>query len=326
MADLKLLLQNDPTLEAADRALIEAESKKERRQYLGMSQVGDSCKRKTWYSFRWVLRELFDAATIKRFHDGHSSETVQSDRLRMVPGITLETLHPITREQFRYVDHDGHFSGHCDGKITGILQAPKKLHIWEAKSTSEKKLAEFRKIKADLGEKATLKKWNPVYYGQAQLYMHYEGTDRHYLTVSSPGVRDWDSCRTEYDHAAALKLKADAARIIKSDEPLDKISEDKSWFECRYCPYSGICHNDEMPDRSCRVCAHSTPIENGGWHCDRHGKTLTPQEQEAGCVVHKFLPSLVPGVIKSASDNPPGITYTMKDGSEWYDGEGSNAK
>ena len=321
--NLKNILAADPTLDAADRALEAREGVKERRQYLGMSQAGDSCQRKLWYLFRWCVQEVFDAATHKRFLDGHASEAVQAERLRMVAGVTLDTLHPVTGQQFRYSDHEGHFSGHCDGKITGILQAPKTLHIWEAKSTADKKLSEFRKIKADLGEKATLKKWNPTYYAQAQLYMHYEGTDRHYLTVSSPGVRDWDSCRTEYDAAFAIGLKAKAKRIITSQEPLDKVSNDASWFECRYCPARGICHEGEMPDRTCRTCAHSTPVEAGAWHCSRWGKQLTAEEQQNGCPSHAFLPSLVPGEVIDST--PTTVTYRMPDGSEWMDGEVVNA-
>lgn len=319
MADLGRLLQGDPTLEAADKALVEAESRKERRQYLGMSQIGESCQRKLWYSFRWAFREIFDAVTIKRFHDGHLSEDVQAKRLRMAPGVKLQTRDTKNGNQIRYVDHDGHFSGHCDGIITGIKQAPTKKHIWEAKAVSEKKLAEFRKIKAEVGEKATLKKWNPVYWAQAQEYMGYEGTDRHYLTVSSPGVRDWDSCRTEYDHAAFLQLKTKALRIIKSEEPLDRVSNDPSWFECRYCSYKGICHEGDMPARSCRTCLHSAPVENGQWSCERWAKRLTATEQEAGCPAHKMLPGLVPGVPVDVQEH--GITYKMNDGTSWYDGE-----
>lgn len=321
MANLKAILDIDPTLVAADRALEVQEGAKERRQYLGMSQLGEGCSRKLWYSFRWAVRDIFDATTHKRFLDGHASEAVQADRLRMVGGVTLETVHPVTGQQFRYVDHDGHFSGHCDGKITGILQAPIKKHIWEAKAVGEKKLAEFRKIKAELGEKSTLKKWNPTYYAQAQLYMHYEGTDRHYLTVSSPGVRDWDSCRTEYDHALAVGLKAKAKRIIASQEPLERVSESPDWFECKYCPARGLCHEKEMPDRTCRTCLHSTPMPDGRWHCERWAiPDLTPETQQNGCAAHKYLPPLVPGEVMDAGDTF--VRYHMPDGSEWTDSEG----
>lgn len=324
MADLRNIMQTDPTLEAADRAL-EAKSAADRwrSQKLGMGEVGGSCQRRMWYNFRWAFKEIFTAESLKRFEDGHRSEEVQAERLRIVEGINLETIDPHTGKQFSYIDIDGHARGKCDGKITGLLQAPVKKHIWEHKAVAEKKVSELVKIVGEIGEKAALKKWNPTYYGQAQLYMHYEGTDRHYCTVSTPGARATIGIRTEYDHAFALMLKARMARIVKSEEPLDKISQKPDWFECKGCPALGICHNGEMPDRTCRTCLHSTPIANGEWQCDRWGKRLTTEEQSAGCQAHKFLPPLVPGEVISADNT--GVTYKMPDGSTWYDGEGDRA-
>lgn len=323
MANLRNMLEGDPTLHAADRALeAEAAANPYRSQRLGMGQANEECDRFLWYLFRWAFKQGFDATALKRFADGHHSEDVMADRLRKVSGITLLTVDPETNDQFTYLDFDGHAKGKCDGKIWGLLQAPVKKHIWEAKATSEKKLAEFRKIKATLGEKETLKKWNPVYYGQAQLYMHYEGTDRHYLTVSSPGVRDWDSCRTEYDITFVMKLRARMQRVIFSEEPLTKVSNDPTWFKCKMCPAKGICHEGDMPDRTCRTCLHSTPIANGQWHCERHGKTLTAEEQNNGCPAHKFLPPMVPGEVTKATDTA--VHYRMADGSEWIDSEEGN--
>lgn len=324
MANLKNVMETDPTLDAADRALeAEAAASPYRTRTIAMGQVGGSCQRRAWYNFRWAFRERFNAITLKRFADGHTSEDVIIARLKKVEGIELVDKDPVTGKQFTYIDCDGHAKGKCDGKITGILQAPKKLHVFEAKAVAEKKLAEFRKIKAEVGEKQTLKKWNEEYYGQAQLYMHYEETDRHYCVVASPGVRDWDSCRTEYDPAYALKLKARMVRILRSEYPLDKVSEKPDWFECRMCPMRGICHEGEMPDRNCRTCLHSTPIENGQWQCERWGKTLTPEEQAIGCPAHKLLPPLVPGDIIMATDTA--VHYRMGDGSEWIDGEDKHA-
>lgn len=323
MASLTDVLVGDPTLHAADRAL-EAQSAANpyRSQRLGMGQAAHECDRFLWYVFRWAFKEGFDAPTLKRFADGHLSEDIMAERLRLVPGIVLVTVDPETGDQFTYLDCDGHAKGKCDGKITGILQAPVKKHIWEAKATSEKKLTEFRKIKAQIGEKAALKKWNPVYYGQAQLYMHYEGTDRHYMTISSPGVRDWDSCRTEYDPTYVTKLRARMARIIKSDEPGSRISDKPDWFQCKMCPARGICHEGAQPDRTCRTCLHATAIENGLWHCQRYGKTLTAQEQNDGCPSHLYLPPLVPGDVTEVGDTS--VTYKMKDGSIWTDSEANN--
>jgi len=314
------MLYQDPTLLAADKALeAKALSEPRRASRLGMGAIGESCARKTWYRFRLASREAFGAKTLKLFADGHAAEAVQAERLRLVDGIHLDTADPKTGNQFEYTDWNGHFVGKCDGKITGLLQAPIKLHVWEHKSVGEKKIAEFRKIRAEVGEKKTLRKWNYQYWIQAILYMYYEGTDRHYLTVSTPGVRETESCRTEADTAEAIRQTVKAKRIIDANEPPERISKDASWYECRWCTFSGICHQKEIPDRTCRTCLHSTVMPEGAWHCARWGKTLTSAEQIDGCPAHKFLPKMVAGEVINADDK--GVTYKLEDGSAWYDGE-----
>src|SRR5436305_400208 len=82
----------DPTLVAIDRALEERAAGKPRRYYLGATAIGDACERKLWYSIRPdVPKKPFDAASLKRFADGHHGEAVMAERLRMVPGVELWT-------------------------------------------------------------------------------------------------------------------------------------------------------------------------------------------------------------------------------------------
>lgn len=307
----------DPTLAAADAALEARAMEEKPRGYLGMSSIGDSCSRKLWYQFRHAGREKFDALTLKRFEDGHRTEALVIDRLKMVEGVELVDL--IDGEQIAFSDIDGHFSGHLDGTVLGLLQAPKTKHVLEVKCVGDKKFAEFRKAVDDLGEKAALRKWNPTYYAQAQCYMHYTGLTRHYLVVATAGGRDWASARTEYNAADALQLVTKAKRIIEAQEPPERVSNDKSWYECKWCPFYGICHEQDMPARSCRTCLHSTAMPEGVWHCERYGKTLTLDEQIEGCPAHKFLPSVVPGEVGEVTEK--GITYKMQDGGLWYDGE-----
>ena len=320
MTNLANILEQDLTLAAADRAL-EAKSLLEKpRGYLGMSSIGDSCERKLWYSFRWCGREEFDAVTLKRFADGHRTEDLVIDRLKMVEGLDIVATLP-DGGQIRIVDHDGHFSGHLDGTIVGILQAPKTPHVLEVKCVSEKKMTELKKAVSDLGEKMALKKWNPVYYGQGQAYMHYMNYTRHYMVVATPGGRDWISVRTDYDPAYALQIVNKAKRIIDAQEPLEKISQTPTWYECKWCHFSGICHEQEMPDRSCRNCVHSTPIENAQWHCARFGEILSLEKQLEACPCHVFIPKLIPAEIQSADEEKNTITYKFSDGTIWTDGE-----
>lgn len=315
--------KKDPTLAAIDAALVAAQQSRY-RPYLGMSEIGHDCERKLFYSFRWAARPSFDAATLKRFADGHAGEDVQADRLKMVDGITLHTEDPQTGGQFGFTDIKGHFKGHMDGAIHGLLQAPATWHVWEHKQVGEKSITKLEKIKRELGEKDALKVWNPTYYAQAVLYMDYSGMDRHYLTAANPGGRDTVSCRTNADKEHADRLKAKASRVINAEDVPQKLSEKPDYFQCRWCDFSDICHNGAWADKSCRTCIHSTPTDNGKWHCGKFDRTLGTAEQTQPCNHHLTLPGLVPGEQIDAGDN--WISYKMPDGSEWIDqAEGGDA-
>lgn len=232
----------DPTLEAVDRALVEASRREEKRTYLGMSIIGHPCGRKLWYDLHTSAREDFDAATLKRFADGNHGETIMINRLRMVPGITLLDIDPDTGRQWRFEDFGGMFAGHMDGAILGLLQAPRAWHVYEHKQVNEKKQTDLVRLKEIKGEKHALQAWDPVYYSQAVLYMHYSGMDRHYLTCSTPGGRHTVSVRTDADPEHAEAMRDKAKRIIEARAALAKLSGDPSWWQCKFCSHRVMCH------------------------------------------------------------------------------------
>lgn len=309
----------DPTLEASDRALEAKENRKSHRPYLGMSGVGRECERQIWKDFHWVSAKDFDASTLKKFADGHLVEDVQAGRLRMVDGVTLWTVDEQTGDQIRASDCAGHALGHADGVIVGLLQAPETPHVWEHKSVNEAKFKKLDKLKEELGEKNAFKEWDATYYAQGQLYMHYLGLKRHYLTVTTPGGREATSCRTDYHAEDALRLVAKLRRITFATNPPPRISESETFYLCRWCSHSDNCHSGARAERNCRTCLHSTPNESGGWSCTRWAKALSTDEQEDGCPVHLYIPDLVPGEVKDTGDD--WVSYTLKDGVEWVDGE-----
>jgi len=252
----------DPSLLAADRVLA-ASQEKRFRQYLGMSQIGDECSRKLWYSFRQAQRPNFDAQTLKRFADGHASELVAVARLGEIEGIELHALDS-DGEQFGFKDFGGHFSGHMDGVVLGLLQAPKTWHVLEIKASASWK--DLDKFKAKVGDKNALREWNPTYYAQSVLYMDYAGLDRHYLVCVSPGARDWTSVRTDADPAWAAVLKAKAERIIFTDTAPDRIG-DANCYACKKfggCDFYNICHEGDMAERNCRTCLNAEVLRECG--------------------------------------------------------------
>ena len=307
----------DPTLAAIDEALEARQHRERRRGYLGMSAIGSPCARQLWYSFRWACLVFFKAATLKKFHDGHTDEDTQADRLRMVPGLTLITEDPETGRQMGYSDFGGHFRGHQDGHIEGLLQAPKTPHVWEHKASEKQK--DLQKHIDKLGEKNALKAWNETYYAQHVLYMDYGGYSRGYLTCSTPGGRQQIAIRTEANPAHAEQLKRKAEKIIFSDNPPDKIRDDETYYICRWCDYSKICHNGAAADRNCRTCTWSTVGRQGGWMCARHNEKLDQEQQEAGCHDHRWNPAFVPGDLVDFDKQKNTLTYEIE-GQRWTDG------
>lgn len=229
----------DPTIEAMYRA-IEAGQDRSKRDYLGASTVGHPCARQVYYTYHFGSPDK-EWRGLLAIEDGHRSEDLAAQRLRMVRGIELHT-HDQNGEQYGFSDFDGKFKGHYDGLIKGLWQAHSIPHVWECKATNEKGYKAFEKAKKEYGEKNALENWNKSYYVQAQLYMHYSGYDRHYLTVSYAGGREYSSCRTEYDAATAEQYRDRAYKIINATQPPPRIREEKDFWMCRLCQYKERCH------------------------------------------------------------------------------------
>lgn len=285
----------DPTLAAVDRALEERARAEKPRPYLGASAIGHPCERKLWYSFRWALFVEFSAKVLKMFADGHQGEDVQADRLRMVKGIRLWT-HQEDGTQYGFRSHWGHFRGHYDGVLEGLLQAPKTSHVWEHKQSSENVQVRLERAIEQHGEENALAVWNPTYYGQAQIYMDATGLDRHYLTCASPGGRHTISVRTKRDPKVVEQLKRKAERIITSEREPVRLHTDPARTECKWCDYAGICHGTDLPEVNCRTCMFSTPVTEGDagtWVCERKNIELSYEAQLAGCEQHLYIPTLL---------------------------------
>ena len=100
---------DDPTLLAVDAALVAKPTWRSRT--IGMSSIGKECSRAIWYQYRWVANPPRTATLIKAAANGHVDEPLMADRLRLVEGIDLKTVDPVTGRQFLYTALDGHLNG-----------------------------------------------------------------------------------------------------------------------------------------------------------------------------------------------------------------------
>lgn len=239
------LAPKDPTLEAVKLAMQAKQSLEPRRGYLGASLIGEQCARKIWYAINQdtLSHKLkpYSFETLAAFDDGHRTEQLVIDRLRMVEGIELFDKDE-GGKQFGFSHLGGKLRGHVDGIIKGLKQAPSAVHVLEVKCSADKKFNEFCSIRAAHGEKKTLKKWNEQYFVQAQLYMHFMQIDRHYLVCALAGGRDMQSCRTEYEPEVALKYIDRAEKILDSRTEPPRISDKPDFWQCRFCNYAEHCH------------------------------------------------------------------------------------
>ena len=316
---MELGIYRDPTLDALDTAMEQGQHRTS-RGYLGASSLGADCARKLWYGFRWALTPRFAALTLRRFADGFHNEDIMAARLRAVPDVELHTVDPATGEQFGFTDASGHVRGHIDGAIRGLLQAPKTWHCWEHKCVNDAKFRKLIKLVETHGEKAALELWDTIYYAQAQLYMHWTGMERHYLTVTTPGGREITSCRTEYRASVGNGLLARAADIVAAATPLPRLSEDPAWWQCKFCDFAAICHRPRVALAHCRTCLHATPVADGAWHCAKHDTLLPDELQRRGCADHLYIPDLVPfGKPVDATDDS--VIYETADGKQFANGK-----
>ena len=302
-----------PTVEAIDRAVADAEPRGFDQVVRG-SSIGHACERHLFYRFRWAHEpEQFDGRKLRLFHTGHAEELRMIAWLRMA-GVTVEELDPQTGEQWEVVDLDGHFKGHLDGKLLGVIEAPKTMHLLECKTHNARSFAQLVKV----GVLAA----KPEHVAQMQVYMHLSGLTRAFYLAKNKDDDTLYSERIDYDAAHAMALMAKAERVRDASEPPARISDDPGYYLCKSfgCPSYSICHAGGFALRNCRTCLHASPVANGGWHCARHDRDLTPGEQESGCPQHLYLPGLVPGEQIDANPETETVTYRLRNGQEWVDG------
>jgi hypothetical protein len=167
----------------------------------------------------------------------------------------------------------------------GLLERPEKWHLWEAKTSNAKSFAALKK--------KGVQEAKPEHYAQMQVGMALSGMDRALYFVECKDNSELYTERVRANPSEASRLLDRAERIIYTEEPLTKISDDPSWFECRFCTFADVCHRDKAPEVNCRTCAHATAERDGTWSCSRWGKTLTVDEQRAGCQSHVFHPAFI---------------------------------
>jgi hypothetical protein len=282
MAELRI----DPISDALDKLWMDNQGDN-RRDHLGASVLGNPCTRALWYGFRWATTIKHGGRLLRLFDRGQREEQFIVAQLRRI-GIDVMDRDPNTGRQWSYSAIGGHVGGSADALAVGVPQSPTKPHVLEFKTSGTKQFDDLLKRGCE-GSK-------PLHYVQQQCYMHWQGFERSlYVVVCKEDDRVYSE-RIKYVPEVARAAENKAAVIVRASEPLPKLSEDASYYACKFCDHYSGCHQQAVAAVSCRTCISATPELDGNarWSCAHIGRDLTPHQQRQGCPAHRLIPSLVP--------------------------------
>lgn len=242
------------------------------RPHMGVSMLGHHCDRYLWLAFRWTCREKFDGRMLRLFRRGHKEESLIVSDLRAIGIDIRDTEYNQSRVKF-----GSHVEGSLDGVIySGVPEAPDTVHIAEFKTHGKKSF--------DLLVKEGLEKAKPMHFIQMQCYMFGKDIDRGlYLAVCKDDDRIYTE-RVALNKDIALKYIERGRRLATDNRIPPPISKDPSWYQCKFCPAYGFCHeNKPAEEKHCRSCVNAQALPDSTWHCAKWECTIPTDVQYDGC-------------------------------------------
>lgn len=159
-----------------------------------------------------------------------------------------------------------------------------------------------------------------------QLYMHWSGIDRAFYMAVNKNDDSLYTERVRYDARVAEKLVRKGVDVVSANIPLERLSEDQTFYKCKFCNHADVCHQKKPPAINCRTCVHAEAVMdgNGTWSCHLRNAIITTDQQRVGCDQHLYIPDLVTwvdGAVQvDASDTENWIEYQLPDGRRFRNG------
>lgn len=247
------------------------------RGHLGASQIGRSCAREIWYSWRWSSRVSHPPRILRLFRRGHREEPEVARQLRAAGCDVITGGADGDQIRLAHPDHGGHVSGSCDGLVHGApgIDGWAILEIKTISAKGHKKLT-----------KEGVRVAKPEHWTQMQIYMQW--ADLRFALY-------WSVCKDNDEiHAEIVERDDDAAddiedrirEIFESQTPPPRGYDAPSTPPCSWCDHRSVCWSAQpVPVPTCRTCTRAIVSLEGGstWRCGRDGTRLTPAQQYAGC-------------------------------------------
>lgn len=248
------------------------------RDHLGASTIGDVCSRRLWYSFRWVKSETFSGRMQRLFQVGHKAE----DRfVGYLKAIGFE----IINKQARISGCNGHYGGSLDGtcRAPSRYELPEELIFLNEFKTNGTGSG-YTKVAEDGIAKA-----KPKHFAQMSAYGYKTKIKYGIYLIENKNDSDITIEIVELDWQLGQELERKANDIINSSTPPLRINDNPSYFECKYCNFANICHNEAQVEKNCRSCKFAKPIENAKWYCGKWNNIIPKEFIKQGCEAHASI-------------------------------------
>lgn len=247
------------------------------RVHLGCSQLGAPCERSIWYAFRWAYKEDIEGRIYRLFETGNLEEE------RIVR--ELEGIGIAVSDRQSFVNLAPHISGAIDGIGVGFPESTQP-HLLEFKTSGGKGFADM--------VRNGVEKSKPQHYCQMQLYMGGKNLERAYYIVVNKDTDEIYAERIKFSKVSFDTLVTRGKSIVAAKIPPDGVSANPTWYQCRFCSASKVCHGSRpVPEVNCRTCCHSTPEDTGKWSCAKFNNSISTDEQKQACDYHVFIPKLL---------------------------------
>lgn len=245
MAPIPPIPQESPTIQAAIAHYGARRPPMGRKRVIRLARLGGPCERELWNE----VHSPHDPLPIEPrgrllIASNYRTEDILVELMQSIPGVDFYTNDEYAQNGRINVEHfGGKLAGIAKGVAYGILEAPEVRHVWGCKVANDKDFRALVKLR-EKDEKQALKKWNEALYAEAVVQMHTLEAPRHFMMVATPGARDITSVRTNADPVFAAELLQKAERIITSEHPQVKVSDNPEWHQCRFCQWRHVCHGE----------------------------------------------------------------------------------
>lgn len=254
------------------------------RSHMGISMSGRECAREIWYKWRWATPVRVAGKLLRLFNRGHLEEARFVAMLRCIGAKVWQA--ESDGKQFRVQLYGGHYGSAIDGVVLGIPEMPDIPLLAEMKTHNDKS---FKKLAGEVDKQGNVtppdgvQKSKLEHYVQMQQYMGYYKLSWGLYCAVNKNTDDLYFEIIKYDPSVDEAYRERSHRIIFTREAPPRLSENSSFWKCKYCDERRICHFQAVPDLNCRTCAASQPLEDGNWYCVTHDAKIDKERQLSAC-------------------------------------------